>query len=115
MKMARSVRCLAFHTAPPTSVSGCAYSGVAGSIYEKTASMDNPVFGSGRGTPIMQAGSSSNLNHVTGRTERWEAPSGQIAELADRVQATAGHRTATWTMSAARAVAVWRTELKPAT
>ena len=40
----------AFHTAPSTTVSGCAFSGVAGSIYEKTASMDNPVFGTGRGT-----------------------------------------------------------------
>ncbi|HBH59709.1 MAG TPA: hypothetical protein DDY41_16610, partial [Arthrobacter bacterium] len=55
----------AFQTAPPTSVSGCAYSGVAGSIYEKTASMDNPVFGSGRGTPVIQSASSSNMNDVT--------------------------------------------------
>ncbi|MCO4273382.1 hypothetical protein NG701_02895, partial [Pseudarthrobacter sp. HLT3-5] len=51
----------------------------------------------------------------SGWTERWEAPAGQIAELADRFQATAGASgTATWTMSAARAVAVWRTALKPA-
>lgn len=53
----------AFHTAP--SGSGCAYSGVAGSIYEKTASMDSPVFGPGRGTPVIQDGSSANMNDVT--------------------------------------------------
>ncbi|HBH59712.1 MAG TPA: hypothetical protein DDY41_16625 [Arthrobacter bacterium] len=51
----------------------------------------------------------------SGWTERWEASAGQVAELADRVQATAGASgTVTWTMSAARAVAVWQTALKPA-
>ena len=55
----------AFHTAPGTDVSGCAYSGVPGAIYEKTASMDNPVFQSGRGTPIIQDGASDNMNDVT--------------------------------------------------
>ncbi|MFN3924969.1 MAG: hypothetical protein ACK4K6_15165, partial [Pseudarthrobacter sp.] len=52
----------AFHTAPSTSTSGCAYSGVPGSIYEKTASMDDLVFGSGRGTPVIQDGASANIN-----------------------------------------------------
>ncbi|XAS63716.1 hypothetical protein VUN84_15685 [Micrococcaceae bacterium Sec5.8] len=55
----------AFYTAPGTSVSGCAYSGIPGAIYEKTASMDNPVFKSGRGTPIIQDGASANMNDVT--------------------------------------------------
>ncbi|MDN4643039.1 PKD domain-containing protein [Arthrobacter sp. PsM3] len=55
----------AFHTAPGTGVSGCAYSGIPGAIYEKTASMDNPVFASGRGTPVIQDGSSDNMNDVT--------------------------------------------------
>jgi PKD repeat protein len=55
----------AFHTAPGTGVSGCAYSGIPGAIYEKTASMDNPVFPTGRGTPIIQDGSSANMNDVT--------------------------------------------------
>ena len=51
----------------------------------------------------------------TGWTERWESADGQIAEQADRVQATAGASgTATWTFNTAKAVAVWRTALKPA-
>jgi hypothetical protein len=55
----------AFHTAPGTGVRGCAYSGTPGTIYEKTASMDNPVFKSGRGTPIIQDGASPKMNDVT--------------------------------------------------
>ncbi|MFJ5697011.1 PKD domain-containing protein [Arthrobacter sp. NPDC093139] len=51
----------------------------------------------------------------TGWTERWEATGGQIAEQADRTQATAGAAgTATWTFSTAKAVGAWRTALKPA-
>lgn len=53
----------AFFTAP--SASGCAYIGATGSIYEKTASMDSPVFGSGRGTPVIQDGASDHVNDVT--------------------------------------------------
>lgn len=52
-----------FHTGPAGTE--CAFSGVAGTIYEKTASMDNPVFGSGRGTPVIQDGASPNLNNLT--------------------------------------------------
>ena len=52
-------------TAPATGVRGCAYSGTPGAIYEKTASMDNPVFPSGRGTPIIQDGASAKMNDVT--------------------------------------------------
>ncbi|MDQ0755116.1 PKD domain-containing protein [Arthrobacter sp. B3I4] len=55
----------AFHTAPGTSVTGCPYSGYSGAIYEKTAPMDNPVFPSGRGTPVIQDGASLNMNDVT--------------------------------------------------
>jgi hypothetical protein len=54
-----------FQTAPSTSVTGCAFSGIAGSIYEKTASMDNPVFAAGRGTPVIQDAASPNMNNVT--------------------------------------------------
>jgi hypothetical protein len=51
----------------------------------------------------------------TGWTERWEAANGQIAEQADRAQATAGASgTATWTFSAAKAAGAWRTALRPA-
>ncbi|WP_210411333.1 PKD domain-containing protein [Pseudarthrobacter sp. NIBRBAC000502771] len=75
----------AFHTAPPTSVAGCAFSGVAGSIYEKTASMDNPVFGSGRGTPIMQAASSSNINDVTTSKQSVNNATGLVVMASDNV------------------------------
>ncbi len=51
----------------------------------------------------------------SGWTQRWQAAGGQIAELADRAQTLAGAAgTATWTLSAARAVAAWQTALKPA-
>ncbi|PNI08974.1 hypothetical protein CXX84_09470 [Arthrobacter sp. AFG7.2] len=68
----------AFHTAPSTSASGCAYSGVPGSIYEKTASMDNPVFGSGRGTPVIQDGASANVNDVTTTKQGVSATTGVV-------------------------------------
>ncbi|HEU4666540.1 MAG TPA: PKD domain-containing protein [Arthrobacter sp.] len=75
----------AFQTAPPTSVSGCAYSGVAGSIYEKTASMDNPVFAPGRGTPIMQAASSSNINNATTTKQGVDNSTGLVVLASDNV------------------------------
>ncbi|MFC0455367.1 PKD domain-containing protein [Arthrobacter liuii] len=75
----------AFQTAPPTSVSSCAYSGVAGSIYEKTASMDNPTFGAGRGNPIMQAASSSNINDVTTSKQGVNATTGIVMLASDDV------------------------------
>ena len=53
-----------FATAPVAS--GCAYSGAPGAIYEKSASMSDPVFSAGRGTPVMRSASSPYLNHVTG-------------------------------------------------
>jgi len=55
------------------------------------------------------------ISPPSGWTERWEAAGGQIAELADNTQLVAGVcGTATWTFSTAKAVAVWRTVLKPA-
>lgn len=59
--------------------------------------------------------SSPLISPPTGWTELWEAGGGQLAELADRTQASAGATgTATWTLGAARGVAAWRTALKPA-
>ncbi|MEA5456675.1 PKD domain-containing protein [Sinomonas sp. JGH33] len=75
----------AFQTAPPTSVAGCAYSGVAGSIYEKTASMDNPVFGSGRGTPVIQEPSNSSLNDVTTTKQSVTSATGIVVMASDDV------------------------------
>ena len=74
-----------FQTAPPTSVPGCAYSGVAGSIYEKTASMDNPVFGPGRGTPIMQSASSSNINDLTTTKQAVNGTTGLVVMATDNI------------------------------
>ncbi|WP_226759038.1 PKD domain-containing protein [Arthrobacter sp. SO3] len=68
----------AFHTAPGTGVSGCAYSGIPGAIYEKTASMDNPVFASGRGTPVIQDGSSANMNDVTTTKQSVDSSTGLV-------------------------------------
>ncbi|MCO4272850.1 hypothetical protein NG701_00095, partial [Pseudarthrobacter sp. HLT3-5] len=75
----------AFQTAPPTSVSGCAFSGVAGSIYEKTASMDNPVFAAGRGTPVIQSASSSNMNDVTSSKQSVNNSTGIVVMASDNV------------------------------
>ncbi|MBD1593003.1 DNRLRE domain-containing protein [Arthrobacter sp. S1_S22] len=74
----------AFHTAPSTSTSGCAYSGVPGSIYEKTASMDNPVFGSGRGTPVIQDGASANINDVTTTKQSVNATTGVVVMASNK-------------------------------
>ena len=65
-----------FHTAPSTG--GCAYSGVPGSIYEKTASMDNPVFAAGRGVPVIQDGASPNLNDVTSSKQSVDSKTGIV-------------------------------------
>jgi PKD repeat protein len=75
----------AFHTAPSTSVSGCAFSGVAGSIYEKTASMDNPVFGTGRGTPVIEDANSANMNNVTSTKQSVNAVTGIVVMATDHV------------------------------
>lgn len=74
----------AFHTAPATG-SHCAYSGVSGSIYEKTASMDNPVFGSGRGTPVIQDRGSSNMNNVTSTKQSVNNTTGIVVMASDHV------------------------------
>jgi hypothetical protein len=75
----------AFYTAPSTSVSGCAYSGVAGSIYQKTASMDNPVFASGRGTPVIQDAASANMNNVTTSKQSVNSTTGLVVLASDHV------------------------------
>ncbi|WP_326960606.1 MULTISPECIES: PKD domain-containing protein [unclassified Arthrobacter] len=75
----------AFHTAPGTGVSGCAYSGIPGAIYEKTASMDNPVFASGRGTPIIQDGASANMNDVTTSKQSVNSTTGLVVLASNNV------------------------------
>ncbi|XTR52132.1 PKD domain-containing protein [Pseudarthrobacter sp. So.54] len=75
----------AFHTAPGTGVSGCAYSGIPGAIYEKTASMDNPVFASGRGTPVIQDGASANMNDVTTSKQSVNSTTGLVVLASNNV------------------------------
>ena len=59
--------------------------------------------------------SSASVSPPNGWTERWEAAGGQVAEQADAAQTAAGATgTVTWTLSSGRAVAGWRTALKPA-
>ncbi|WP_426997067.1 PKD domain-containing protein [Pseudarthrobacter sp. N5] len=74
-----------FQTAPAASVSGCAYSGVAGSIFEKTASLDNPVFGSGRGTTVIQNSASANMNNVTTTKQSVNGTTGIVVMASDNV------------------------------
>ncbi|WP_217637078.1 PKD domain-containing protein [Geodermatophilus telluris] len=50
-------------TAP--TASGCAFSGAAGTIYEKSAPMDTLAFTSGRGTPVIRDAASANMNNPT--------------------------------------------------
>lgn len=58
---------------------------------------------------------SPGISPPDGWTQRWQAAGGQIAELADLTQATAGDSgTARWTLTTARALGAWRTALKPA-
>ncbi|MFF1883451.1 hypothetical protein ACFVVC_18505 [Pseudarthrobacter sp. NPDC058196] len=75
----------AFQTAPATSATGCAFSGAAGSIYEKTASMDNPVFASGRGTPVIQDPASPNMNNVTSSKQPVTSKSGLVVLASDHI------------------------------
>ena len=52
-----------FATGP--SSSGCPYSGAPGTIYQKVAPMDDPVFASGRGTPVLRDAVSAHMNNAT--------------------------------------------------
>jgi len=65
-----------FATAP--TASGCPYAGAAGTIYEKTASMDNPVFPSGRGTPVIRDAASENMNDATSTKQSVNSSTGLV-------------------------------------
>ncbi|MCO4274840.1 hypothetical protein NG701_10435, partial [Pseudarthrobacter sp. HLT3-5] len=75
----------AFQTGPSSTVNGCAFDGVEGSIYEKTASMDNPVFAAGRGTPIMEDPASPNINNVTTSKQSVNSKTGLVVMASDDV------------------------------
>jgi len=61
----------------PTSA-GCSHSGAAGSIYDKSAPMDNPVFTPGRGTPIVRDAASENMNNVTTTKQGLSGATGMV-------------------------------------
>jgi PKD repeat protein len=65
-----------FATAPSTS--GCAYAGAPGTIYEKVAPIDNPVFAPGRGTPIIRDAASANMNNPTSTKQSVNSSTGLV-------------------------------------
>lgn len=65
-----------FATAP--SASGCPFSGAEGTIYTKSAPMDDPVFPSGRGTPVLRDASSAHMNNVTSTKQPVNASTGLV-------------------------------------
>ncbi|WP_202911352.1 PKD domain-containing protein [Segeticoccus rhizosphaerae] len=65
-----------FATAP--TASGCPYAGAPGTIYEKVASMDNPVFSPGRGTPVIRDADSAGMNNVTSTKQSVNSATGLV-------------------------------------
>lgn len=64
-----------YATAPD---SGCAFTGSAGTIFEKTSPMSSLSFASGRGTPVIRDSASSNLNNATSSKQSVNADSGVV-------------------------------------
>jgi PKD repeat protein len=64
-----------FATAPD---SGCPFSGSAGTIFEKTASMANISFPLGRGTPVIRDVASPNLNNATSSKQSVTSATGLV-------------------------------------
>jgi hypothetical protein len=65
--------------------SGCPFSGSAGTIFEKTSSIDNLAFASGRGTPVMRSAGSPNLNNVTTTKQTVDDTTGIVLLASDDV------------------------------
>ncbi|WP_446219651.1 PKD domain-containing protein [Micromonospora sp. IBHARD004] len=65
-----------FATAPTSS--GCPYSGAPGTIYEKVAPIDNPVFSPGRGTPVIRDAASANMNNPTSSKQSVNSRTGLV-------------------------------------
>jgi hypothetical protein len=62
----------------PSSSTGCPAPGTPGTIYEKSAPMDNPVFPAGRGTPIIRDAASANMNNATTSKQPVNSASGMV-------------------------------------
>jgi PKD repeat protein len=71
-----------FATAPD---GGCAYSGVAGSIFKKTSPLNSLSFTPGRGTVVMKDSTSPNINNVTGTKQTVNATTGLVMLASDDV------------------------------
>lgn len=72
-----------YATAPD---SGCPFSGTAGTIFEKTSSMDTLSFTSGRGTPVIKDADSPNMNNVTTTKDSVDAGTGLVLLAGDDVR-----------------------------
>jgi hypothetical protein len=64
-----------YATAPD---SGCPFTGSAGTIFEKTSSLDSLSFPAGRGTPVIRDAASANLNNATGSKQTVSAATGIV-------------------------------------
>ncbi len=62
---------------------GCAYSGAPGTIYQKSAPMDDPVFAPGRGTPIIRDAASDSMNDATTTKQSVNGASGLVVLAAN--------------------------------
>jgi PKD repeat protein len=72
-----------YATAPD---SGCPYSGSPGTIFEKTSSLGNLSFPSGRGTPVMRIEGSPNLNNATATKQTVNNSTGIVLLASDDVR-----------------------------
>jgi PKD repeat protein len=72
-----------FATGPTQS--GCPYPGSPGTIYEKTASLDDPTFPAGRGTPVIRDIASANMNNVTTTKQSVTSASGLVVLASNNV------------------------------
>jgi hypothetical protein len=69
------------------STAGCPAPGTAGTIYDKSAPMDDPVFLAGRGTPIIGDAASANTNNPTSTKQSVTGSSGLVV-LASNMSTT---------------------------
>ncbi|WP_222265529.1 PKD domain-containing protein [Modestobacter marinus] len=76
----QSVHVLA--TAPTSGA--CAYPGVPGTIYDKTASMADPVFAAGRGTPVIRDVANPTMNDVTSTKQSVSTATGLVVLASEK-------------------------------
>lgn len=69
--------------APAPSDPGCESTGAVGTVYLKSAPMDNPLFAAGRGTPIIRDAESTGMNNPTTTKQTITAKSGLVVLASD--------------------------------